>query len=71
MNVLQVVETMSIYDACACVEGFDGQEHTEEEELAAWQVLINTGACWTLQGWYGRNASALIKAGLCKPANSH
>ena len=56
---------MSIYDACACVEGFDGLEHTEEEELAAWQVLIDTGACWKLQGWYGRNAHALIEAGLC------
>lgn len=60
-------ETMTVYDACACVEGFDGEEHTQEEELAAWQHLIDTGAAWTLQGWYGRNAHQLILAGLCKP----
>jgi len=56
------------YSACACVEGFDGEEHTEEETLSAWQHLINTGECWTLQGWYGRNAQALIESGLCHPA---
>jgi hypothetical protein len=63
-----MVQQLSIYDACACVEGFDGLEHTQEEEIAAWQYLIDTGAAWTLQGWYGRNAHALIKAGICRPA---
>ena len=56
------------YDACACVEGFDGIEHDEETVLSAWQYLIDTGRCWTLQGWYGRTAQQLIDAGYCKPA---
>ena len=56
------------YDACACVEGFDGIEHDEETILSAWQYLIDTGRCWTLQGWYGRTAQQLIDAGHCKPA---
>jgi hypothetical protein len=34
------------YNACACVEGFDGEEHSEKETISAWQYLINTGLCW-------------------------
>lgn len=58
-------EKMTLYDACSVVEGFDGQEHSEEETLRAWQYLIDTGYCWTLQGCYGRTASRLIEAGYC------
>ena len=54
---------MTTYDAYAIVEGFDGEEHTYEEHLAAWQSLVDSGAAWTLQGWYGRNAMALIESG--------
>jgi len=57
---------MILFDACAIVEGFDGQEHTEEEVLEAWQWLIDTGHCWHLQGWYGRTAEHLINAGYCR-----
>lgn len=53
------------YTACSIVEGFSGEEHSEEEIINAWQHLINTGDCWKLQGWYGRTASMLIQKGLC------
>ena len=56
---------MDSYTACSIVEGFSGQEHTEEEQIEAWQYLINTGLCWRLQGWYGRTASYLIENGIC------
>lgn len=56
----------TLYDACAAVEGFDGEEHTQEELLAAWQYLVDTGLCWSLQGWYGRTATRLIEAGYIK-----
>ncbi len=59
---------MDQFDNVAIVEGFDGEEHTEEEILAAWQALIDSGIVWQLQGWYGRTASALIEEGLCTPA---
>lgn len=63
--------TWTTYTACAAVEGFDGEEHDQDELLDAWQHLINTGACWTLQGWYGRTAQSLIESGYCQPATKH
>ena len=37
----------------------------EEEVLDLFQVLINSGQVWNLQGSYGRTARDLINAGLC------
>ena len=53
------------YDCCAIIEGFDGEPHTEEEVIEAFQHLINTGEAFSLQGWYGRTAARLIDLGLC------
>jgi hypothetical protein len=60
---------MDTFTACSICEGFCGGENaTEEERIEAWQYLIDTGQCWTLQGWYGRTAMGLIEAGICTPA---
>ena len=60
--------TMSVYEACSIAEGFNGGEDaTNEQKVAAWQFLINTGAVDTLQGWFGRTAASLIEQGICKP----
>jgi hypothetical protein len=56
---------MSDFDACAVIEGFDGQEHTREDVIAAFQALIDSGTVWHLQGFYGRRARALIEHGVC------
>ncbi len=37
---------------------------SEEEQLDAWQLLIDSGIVWQLQGTYGRHAERLIEAGL-------
>lgn len=57
--------SISTYDACAIIEGFDGEEHDEEEIIDAFQALIDSGVVWQLQGFYGRSAADLINAGLC------
>jgi len=56
---------MTTYDACAIIEGFSGEENTEDEIIAAFQHLIDTGDVWKLQGFYGRTASRLIDNGFC------
>lgn len=50
------------YRAVALAEGFE--DGTEEEVLAAWQHLVDTGLAWKLQGFFGRTARHLIEQGL-------
>ena len=57
--------TMDNYTAIGLAEGFIEPE-SEEQVIQAWQHLINTGLCWTLQGWFGRTAQSLIEQGICK-----
>jgi hypothetical protein len=64
----KLYKNMDSYTACSIAEGFSGEEHTEQEVLTAWQYLVDTGQAWSLQGWYGRNAMALIKAGYIRKA---
>ena len=67
---LHIFTVTDVYTACGIIEGFvDIPEHVDETQahIDAWQYLIDTGACWTLQGFYGRNAQALIEQGICTP----
>jgi hypothetical protein len=63
--------TWTPYDASACVESFDGEEHDQETIISAWQYLLDTGLVWQLQGWYGRAANELIEAGFITPPTTH
>ena len=57
------------YLATAYAEGFlEGEGASEEDQIEAWQYLINTGLAWTLQGWFGRTAMDLIENGICEEA---
>jgi hypothetical protein len=40
---------------------------TQDEELAFFEHLVETGVCWQLSGHYQREAATLIEAGLIKP----
>ena len=56
----------SVSDAICTIELGEG---TEQDQIAAWQYLIDTGVVWQLQGRYGRAAAYLIDEGLCTEPN--
>lgn len=58
---------MDDYNAVGIAEGFI-EADDEQQIIDAWQHLINTGLAWRLQGWFGRQATALIDQGICQPA---
>jgi len=53
--VLQLVDQLIAYE--------EGQL-TEDEEIAFFEHLVETGTCWQLQGHYQRVAATLMEAGL-------
>ena len=46
---------------------YEERQMTDEEEIALFQHLIDTGTCWHLGGHYHRVAATLIEAGLIRP----
>ena len=55
---------MNTTDAVFIAEGIE--DASIEKQLEAWQLLLDTGLVWELQGWYGRTALQLIDQGLIK-----
>jgi hypothetical protein len=53
---------ITMANAVGLAEGW--VEGTREDQLAAWQFLVDTGLVWQLQGWFGRTAVDLIERGL-------
>jgi hypothetical protein len=41
------------------------EDATEEEMVAGYQELIDSGTAWTLEGHVGRTAMGLIESGAC------
>ena len=65
---LNIFAITDLYTACGIIEGFvDIPENVDEytAHITAWQYLIDTGVCWTLQGFYGRTAQRLIDDEIC------
>lgn len=60
---------MDTFTAVGLAEGFIEPED-EHQVINAWQYLIDTGLAWSLQGWFGRTAQALIDNGHCTPPAS-
>jgi hypothetical protein len=52
-------------DAIAIIEGIE--DASIDEQIQAWQLLVDSGLVWQLQDWYGRTATQLIEQGLINP----
>lgn len=56
------------YLATAYAKGFcEGENATKDQQLDAWQYLVDNGICWQLQGWYGRMAQHPLQEGYILP----
>ena len=62
-------KTFDDFTAVGMAEGFI-ESDSEEDILAAWQHLVDTGLAWSLQGWFGRTANDMIEQGLIKAKQS-
>lgn len=59
---------MTPYLATAIAEGFaEGEDATYEQQVQAWQYLHDTRLAYQMQGWFGRQARALIEQGIINP----
>ena len=62
MNQISDVK-WSVGLACGVIEGYQQVEgDIQETTVEAWAFLIESGACWKLQGFYGRGASQWIES---------
>ena len=51
-------------DIVSAIMDFESGNLDDAGILALFQHLVNTGLAWSLQGSYGRTASALLEKGL-------
>lgn len=52
-------------DLVAQIVAYEEGELSWDDTVLLFQELINQGLAWTLQGDYGRKATALIEKGYC------
>lgn len=60
---MTIAEAVAIAEGRAECVGYDPDD--EETRIEAWQVLIDTGVVWQLQGSFGRMAASMINEGVC------
>jgi len=60
--------SLDTFNAAMIAEGVQ-QPESIEQYYAAWQILVDTGLAWTLQGWFGRTATSLLENNLIQPGS--
>jgi hypothetical protein len=64
-ETLFLMTTQELNRALDLVEAVESS--SIDDQISAWQELVNTGLVWQLQGWYGRTAEQLIVEGIIQP----
>lgn len=59
-------KTKEKFDHVGAIIAFESGELNEAGVIELFQYLVDTGLAWSLQGFYGRTARALIEAGHIK-----
>lgn len=54
-----------MHDQLSQMIAWEQGDLSQDETVALFQELIDSGLVWRLQGCYGRQASALVDGGLC------
>lgn len=59
--------SLSAYRCIDRIIAYEEGDLSDEDTIALFQELIDSGLAWSLQGHYGRTAHRLILAGICQP----
>lgn len=65
-SILQKGQSVVDSDISAMIAWEEGTL-SDEDTITLFQRLIDSGLAWKLQGCYGRQAMAMLEAGVCMP----
>jgi hypothetical protein len=64
MTTLETVKEARKLDTLDLMIAWEEGDISEDDEVKLFQILVDSGMAWTLQGMYGRRAEQLITEGL-------